>query len=210
MTPIRIVIVDDHRVVSQSLKTYLESFADMQVVGIAPNGEALLEHLREWVPGVVIQDLLMPGGIDGIEAIRRVKRVAPRTKVIALTASTDEARMIGALRVGAEGYVRKDAEPETLLAAIRAVAGGATYLDPAVSRAVLAAATPADDLTDREFDVLRQLVLGRSNKDIAAALALAEETVKTHVGSLLAKLRAENRSQAVVLALKRGLVTLDD
>lgn len=210
MTPIRIVIADDHRVVSQSLKTYLESFADMQVVGIAPNGEALLGRLREWAPAVVIQDLLMPGGIDGIETIRRVKRVAPRTKVIALTASTDEARMIGALRVGAEGYVRKDAEPETLLAAIRAVAAGATYLDPSVSRAVLAAASPADDLTDREFDVLRQLVLGRSNKDIAAALALAEETVKTHVGSLLAKLRAENRSQAVVLALKRGLVTLDE
>ena len=90
------------------------------------------------------------------------------------------------------------------------MAAGATYLAPSVSRAVLAAATPADDLTDREFDVLRQLVLGRSNKEIATALSLADETVKSHVGSLLAKLRAENRSQAVVQALKRGLVTLDE
>ena len=109
MTPIRIVIADDHRVVSQSLKAYLESFADLEVVGIAPSGEALLEHVREWAPAVVIQDLLMPGGLDGIETIRRLKRVAPRTKGIALTASIDEARMIGALRCGAEGYVRKDA-----------------------------------------------------------------------------------------------------
>ena len=210
MTPITLAIVDDHRVVSQSLRSYLESFPDMKVVGIAQSGEALLERVREWKPDIVIQDLLMPGGIDGIETIRRLRRALPRVKVIALTASTDEARMVGALRVGAEGYVRKDAEPETLLAAIRAVAAGATYLDPSVSRAVLAVATPTDDLTEREMAVLRQLVAGRSNKEIASVLALGEETVKTHVGNLLSKLQVGNRSQAVVQALKRGLVSLDD
>jgi len=121
-------MVDDHRVVARSLKAYLESFADLKVVGIAASGEELLKHLQEWQPQVVLQDLLMPGGIDGIETIRRASQRASSVKVIALTASTDEARMMGALRAGAAGYVRKDAEPEVLLAAVRAVARGKTYI----------------------------------------------------------------------------------
>src|SRR5512141_1064903 len=131
MTPISIAIVDDHRVVARSLKAYLESFSDLKVVGIATSGEELLRQIREWKPQVVLQDLLMPGGVDGIETTRRISECAPSAKVIALTASTDEARMMGALRAGAVGYVRKDAEPEVLLSAVRAVARGRTYIDPA-------------------------------------------------------------------------------
>ena len=108
----------------------------MKVVGIAVNGEEFLEHLAEWKPDVILQDLLMPGGIDGIETTRRILQAAPLSKVIALTASIDEARMMGVLRAGAVGYVRKDAEPEILLAAVRAVARGRTYIDPSVSKQI--------------------------------------------------------------------------
>jgi len=206
---ISIALVDDHRVVSRSLESYLESFPDLTVVGVAASGEELLEHLDAWKPDVILQDLLMPGGMNGIETTRRILARAPTTRVIALTASVDEARMMGVLRAGAAGYVRKDAEPETLLAAVRAVAQGKTYIDPSVGRLAVAGAG-ADELTARETDVLRHLALGRSNREIAAALDIGDETVKTHVGNLLSKLGVENRAQAIVQAVKRGLVSLEE
>ncbi len=207
MSALRIVVVDDHRVVARSLQSYLESFPDMQVVGIASSGEELLAHLADWNPDIVIQDLLLPGGIDGIETTRRVRELAPAVRVIALTASMDEARMAGVLRAGASGYVRKDAEPEILLAAVRAVARGKTFIDPSVSGRFFPG---TDDLTPRELEVLRLLANGRSNKEIANALEIGDETVKTHVGNVLGKLQAENRAQAVSHALKRGLVMLEE
>jgi DNA-binding NarL/FixJ family response regulator len=206
---IRIALVDDHRVVTRSLKAYLESFPDFEVVGIAAGGEEVLQHLSEWRPQIVLLDLLMPGGWDGIETTRRILERAPDVRVIALTASLDEPRMMGVLRAGAAGYIRKDAEPETLLAAVRAVARGKTYIDPSVARQALGAA-PREDLTARETEVLRRLAQGLSNKEIAEALAISEETVKTHVSNVLAKLEAENRAQAIVQALKRGLVSLEE
>ena len=210
MSVISIAIVDDHHVVTHSLKAYLESFADLKVVGIAASGEELLDHLGQWQPQVVLQDLLLPGGIDGIETTRRITQRFPDVRVVALTASMDEARMMGVLRAGAAGYVRKDADPETLLAAVRAVARGKTYIDPAISRQMLQAAGASEALTARETEVLRRVALGLSNKDIAAALAVGEETVKTHVTHVLSKLHVENRAQAIVQALKRGLVSLDE
>jgi two-component system, NarL family, response regulator LiaR len=210
MTPIAVVLVDDHRVVTRSLKAYLESFPDLKIAGIAASGEELLEHLDAWKPDVILQDLLLPGGIDGIETTRRTLARMPGARIIALTASIDEARMMGVLRAGALGYVRKDAEPEILLAAVRAVARGRPYIDPGVSRQIVQAGTAGEDLTPREVDVLRHLALGRSNREIAGALGIGEETVKTHVGHVLAKLQVENRAQAIVQAIKRGLVTLEE
>jgi NarL family two-component system response regulator LiaR len=210
MSVISIVLVDDHQVVTHSLKAYLESFPDLKVVGIAASGEELLAHLDHWRPQVVLQDLLLPGGIDGIETTRRITQRYPDVRVVALTASMDEARMMGVLRAGAAGYVRKDAEPETLLAAVRAVSRGKTYIDPAISRQMLQAASSSEILTARETEVLRRVALGLSNKDIAADLAVGEETVKTHVTRVLSKLHVENRAQAIVQALKRGLVSLDE
>ena len=209
MSPITIVLVDDHQVVTHSLRSYLESFPDLKVVGIASSGEDALAHLDEWRPDVVLQDLLLPGGIDGVETTRRMVQRQPGIRIVALTASMDEARMVGVLRAGAAGYVRKDADPETLLAAVRAVARGRTYIDPAVAHQMLDGAA-AEVLTARETDVLRHIVRGLSNKEIAAALAVGEETVKTHVTHVLSKLQVENRAQAIVQALKRGLVSLDD
>lgn len=211
MNVVSVVLVDDHRVVTQSLKAWLESFPDLTVVGIAVSGEELLQHLAEWKPDVILQDLLMPGGIDGIETTRRILHAAPSAKVIALTASVDEARMMGVLRAGAVGYVRKDAEPETLLAAVRAVARGRTYIDPSIGKQILMQPEAThDELTPRETDVLRQLALGRSNKEIATALSIGEETVKSHVGSVFAKLQVENRAQAVVRAIRLRIVALED
>lgn len=209
MNAIRIALVDDHRVVSRSLQAYLESFPDLSVVGIAASGEELLDRLDEWRPQIVLQDLLLPGGITGIDTTRRIVERSPSTRVIALTASTDEARMMGVLRAGAAGYVRKDAEPETLLAAVRAVARGRTYIDPSVGRQ-LARIDGSNDLTPREVDVLRQVALGLSNREVAAALGVSEETIKTHVTHLLAKLGVDNRAQATVQGLKRGVVSLDE
>jgi two-component system, NarL family, response regulator LiaR len=224
---IRIALVDDHRVVTTSLKAYLESYPDMRVIGVAASGEELLRKIVEWSPDILLQDLVLPGGIDGVETTRRVTAMGLPTRVIALTASMDEARMMGVLRAGAVGYVRKDAEPETLLAAVRAVAAGRTYIDPAVGRQLvqtrlkpgptsnlsqvrLKPDATTEELTPRERDVLRQLALGRSNHEIAGALDIGDETVKTHVARVLAKLGVENRAQAIVQALKRGLVGLEE
>ncbi len=211
MTPIRLALVDDHRVVTASLKAWFESFPDIRVVGIAASGEAALERAADWSPEVVLQDLLLPGGIDGITTIRRLRELLPAARVIALTASIDEPRMVAALRAGASGYLRKNAEPETLLTAVRAVAGGRTFIDPAVADRIAGAADlPVETLTPREMDVLRLLALGRPNREIADALGLSDETVKTHVSHLLAKLQVENRTKAIVEALKRGLVAIEE
>ncbi len=209
MPRISVALVDDHRVVARSLRAYLESFADIEVVGVASSGEELLAHLGEWQPAVVLQDLLLPGGLDGIETTRRIRQRFPAVRVVALTASVDEARMMGVLRAGATGYVRKDADPEMLLAAVRAVASGRTFIDPSVAGRAIETASPRDQLTAREAEVLRHVAMGRSNKEIAGALFIGEETVKTHVASVLSKLQVENRAQAIVQALRRGLVTLE-
>lgn len=207
MNRIRVAIVDDHRVVSRSLSAYFALFEDLLVVGAAASGEELIERLDEWRPDIVVMDLLLPGGIDGIETTRRVRTRDKRVRVVALTASTDEARMTAVLRAGASGYVRKDADPETLLAAVRALAAGKNYIDPNAAGAL---AMPAEALSARELDVLRQLARGRANKEIAATLAIGEETVKTHVSNLIAKLDAENRTEVIVQALRRGVLSLDE
>jgi DNA-binding NarL/FixJ family response regulator len=207
---ISVAIVDDHRVVSRSLQAYLQSFPDVTVVGIAASGEEILARYDDWRPDVVLQDLLMPGGLDGIETTRRIVQRHPSARVVALTASSDEARMMGVLRAGAAGYIRKDAEPETLLAAVRAVAGGRTYIDPSIGRQIARGRATADNLTARETEVLRSVALGLSNKDISRVLGIGEETVKTHVAHVFLKLQVENRAQAVVQALKRGLISLEE
>jgi len=119
MDTIRLVLVDDHRVVRRGLRSFLEAFPDITIVGEASSGEEVLEKIEGWLPDVVVMDLLMPGGIDGIETTHRVRSITPHTQVVVLTAHTDDARVVAALRAGAIGYVRKDAEPEILLAAVR-------------------------------------------------------------------------------------------
>lgn len=212
--PIRVVLVDDHRIVRRGLRSFLEAFPDITVVGESSSGEQALEQVEGWLPDVVIMDLLMPGGMDGIETTRRVRSITPHTQIVVLTAHTDDARVVAALRAGAIGYVRKDAEPEILLAAVRAAARGQSMLDPAVAGTVLQDLVSSTeirrDLTERELEVLRLLAHGRTNREIAEELVLGEETVKTHVGNILAKLHLAHRTQVVVHALKQGLISLDE
>jgi two-component system, NarL family, response regulator LiaR len=214
MSLIKVVLVEDHRVVSRSLHTYLESFNDIKVTGIAVSGEEALKRLKEWSPDVVVMDLLMPGGMDGIEATRLVRSRFPGMRIVVLTASTDEARLIAALRVGAIGYVRKDAEPEILLSAVRAAARGLSVIDSSLAGTALldlAQGEPRkDDLTERELMVVRQLAYGQSNREIADALFIGEETVKTHLGNILSKLQLTHRTQVLIYALKHRIISVDD
>lgn len=214
ITPIQVVLVDDHHIVRRGLRNFLESFEDMRVMAEAANGEELLAQIETWLPDVVIMDLLMPGGIDGVEATKHARIRSPHTQVVVLTASTDEARLVGALREGAIGYVRKDAEPAVLLEAVRGAARGQTVLDPNVAGSVMEELVEhsqiIDELTTREKEVLKQLAHGQTNREIGTALSIAEETVKTHIGNILAKLHLAHRTQAIVYALKMGMVTLDE
>lgn len=211
---IKVVLVDDHRIVRKGLHSVLKTCEDMQVVGEAANGEEALEHMEEWMPDVVVLDMVMPGGMDGIEAIRRLRTLTPHVKVVVLTSYADDARVVMALKAGAIGYVRKEADPELLLASIRAAAHGQSLLDPAVANALMNELTSGGrhntNLTEREQAVLRQIALGQTNKEIATVLMITEETVKTHVGNILTKLQLAHRTQAVIYALKKGLITLDE
>lgn len=212
--PIRVVLVDDHHVVRRGLQSYLETQPGIAIVGSASNGEEVLEKIERWLPDVVVMDMLMPGGIDGIETTRRLREITPHTQVVVLTAFTDDARVIGALRAGAIGYIRKESDPAMLLTAIRAAVQGQSTIDPTIAASVLEemshAPLPGLALTERETEVLRQLANGLTNKQIADALIIGEETVKTHVGNILSKLHLSHRGQAVVYALKKGLLSLDE
>jgi DNA-binding NarL/FixJ family response regulator len=151
----------------------------------------------------------MPGGIDGVETTRRLLEMHPKIGVVALTASTDDARMTAVLRAGATGYVRKDAEPELLVKAVRAVAAGRTFVDPSVTGEALMA-FPADDLSPREIEVLREVALGRTNREIGERLFISEGTVKTHVARVLLKLELQSRTQLVAYAVKNRYVDVQE
>lgn len=217
---VRVALVDDHAVVRRALGSFLASFADIAVVGEASSGEEALERLESWLPDVLVMDLLMPGGMDGIETTRRARALSPHTQVVVLTSATEDERVVAALRAGALGYVRKDADPQALLETIRAAARGRTLLDPSVAAALLAEATREQTreqtrrlgaaLTERERDVLRLLAHGRTNHEIAVELVITDETVKTHVANILSKLQLAHRAQAIIYALKNGLISLDE
>lgn len=208
---VRLVLVDDHTIVRRGMRSFLESFPDLVVVGEAANAEEALEKLTFWQPDVVIMDLLLPGGMDGFEAIRRINTQANPPRVVALTAYTDEARAIAALRAGAISYVRKDAQPEFLLEVVRAAARGKSMLDESITNALLHEAEPAPmALSAREMEVAVLVARGLSNRQIAQELVLSEETVKSHVGNVLAKLGLTQRSQVTIYALRQGWVKLEE
>jgi NarL family two-component system response regulator LiaR len=210
---IRVLIADDHAVVRQGLRTFLELQDDIEVIGDACDGEEAVAAALDGRPDVVIMDLVMPG-LDGIEATRRILRERPATRVIALTSFLDDEKVLPAVRAGAAGYLLKDVEPEQLVRAIRTVHGGEALLHPAATATVMREladhAEPADEadlgLTGREREVLTLVARGLPNKLIARELGIAEKTVKTHVSSILAKLGVTDRTQAALLAVRRGWV----
>jgi DNA-binding NarL/FixJ family response regulator len=210
---IRILIVDDHAVVRQGLRAFLELQDGLEVVGDAADGDAGVREALALAPDVILMDLVMPER-DGIEAMHELRRRLPDTRVIVLTSFLDEDRVLPAIQAGAAGYLLKNVEPSELARAIRAAHRGEAIIDPsAAARLVQALAHgaappgPVDAaLTAREREVLEQIAGGRSNKRIALELGISEKTVKTHVGHLLAKLGVADRTQAALLAVRDGMV----
>jgi DNA-binding NarL/FixJ family response regulator len=209
--PIRIVIADDHAVVRQGLKMFLQDDDDFDVIAEAQNGSEALALAKQHKPDVVLMDLLMPV-MDGITAIGHIRRELPDTEVIALTSVLEDASVVGAVRAGAIGYLLKDTQAEELTRAIKAAANGQVQLSPqAAARLVREVRAPEspETLTERETDVLRLLAQGKANKEIAQALFIGENTVKTHVSSILVKLGVQSRTQAALYARQIGLGPVD-
>jgi two-component system, NarL family, response regulator LiaR len=209
---IRVLIADDHAVVRQGLRTFLELQDDIEVVLDVADGEAAVAAAESETPDVVLMDLVMPG-VDGVEAIRRIRERRPQARVLVLSSFLDDERLFPAVRAGAAGYLLKDVEPRELVRAIRTVHGGEALLHPAVAARLMdefATAAPAepalDVLTSREREVLTLVARGLPNKLIARELSISEKTVKAHVSSILAKLGLTDRTQAALYAVRAGLV----
>jgi NarL family two-component system response regulator LiaR len=215
MDKISVLLVDDHRVVRQGLRDFLELQDDIDVVGEAGSGEEGVKLAQEFLPDVVLQDLVLPG-IDGVEATRRIKAVSPSTRIIVLTSFADDDKVFPAIKAGAISYLLKDVQPEELARAIRAAQRNEAVLHPEVASKLMQefnAPRPAENqveqLTEREMDVLRLIARGKSNKEIADTLIISEKTVKTHVSNILSKLHLADRTQAAIYALRQRLVPME-
>jgi DNA-binding NarL/FixJ family response regulator len=209
---IRILVTDDHGVVRQGLRMFLELDPELEVVGEAANGQEALRAARELRPDVVLMDLLMPV-MDGIAATGAIRAEMPEVEVVALTSVLEDASVSGAVRAGAIGYLLKNTEAEELHRVIKAAANGQVQLVPeAASRLMREVRAPEspEALTAREIEVLKLLARGRANKQIAHELVVGEKTVKAHVSSILAKLGVQSRTQAALHAIRIGLVSMDE
>ena len=214
---ISLLITDDHALVRQGTRAFLELQADLTVIGEADSGEAAIRMAAELVPDVVLMDLVMPG-IGGVEATRKVKQVSPHSQIIVLTSYHEDEYIFPALRAGALSYVLKDVGPDELADTVRRAARGESVLHPRVASRVVQELRGArrdtpnlfTDLSDRELDVLRLIADGCSNAEIANKLCISEKTVKGHVSNILSKLHMMDRTQAAVFAWQQGLVARRD
>jgi DNA-binding NarL/FixJ family response regulator len=210
---IKVLLVDDHAVVREGLRAFLELQDGLQVVGEAEDGEQAVLVADRLRPDVILMDLMMPK-LDGVGAMRLLRDRVPDARVVVLTSFLEDERLLPAIQAGAAGYLLKNAEPAELARAIRAAHAGEAIIDPTVAARLVSALAdgsraigdPREQLTRREREVLELIVRGRSNKRIAFELGIAEKTVKTHVGHLLAKLGVTDRTQAALLAVRKGLV----
>jgi DNA-binding NarL/FixJ family response regulator len=215
MGTISIVIADDHELVRYALETVIDAEDDMDVVAQACDGAEAVERVTELEPDLLLLDLHMPE-MDGVEVCQAVRVDVPDTKVLILTSFDDDDEVFGALSAGAHGYIMKDVAPRSLLETIRGVAEGRTVLDAAVAQRILegreekGSSGGAEGLSPRELEVLGLMAEGLTNREIAEKLWISEATVKTHVSHILAKLGQSDRTKAVLVAIKRGLVRLED
>jgi len=215
-TPIRVLIVDDHALVRKGTRALLATEHDIEVVGEADNGADAVALAQTLHPSVILMDLVMPR-MDGIEATRQITSRQPGVRILVLTSFAADDKVFPAIKAGALGYLLKDSSPEELVRAIRQVHQGEPSLEPSIARKVLSELThppkqppTTDPLTERELTVLRLVAQGKSNRDIAEQLVIAEITVRTHVSNILSKLHLASRTQAALYALREGLASLDD
>ncbi len=215
--PLTVLLVDDHALVRQGVRAFLETEPDIAVVAEAGSGEEAVRLATEHAPDVALMDLVMPA-LDGVEATRRLTRASPRTQVVVLTSYYEDEHIIPALRAGALSYLLKDVGPEELVAAVRKAAAGEAVLHPRVAARVVRELradqkeTPAPwhELSERELEVLRLVADGLANTEIAGLLVISEKTVKSHVSNILSKLHLEDRTQATAYAWRNGLIQRTD
>jgi NarL family two-component system response regulator LiaR len=213
---ITVLLVDDHAMVRQGVRTFLETQADLSVVGEAGSGEEAVRLAAQHVPDVVLMDLIMPD-MDGVEATRKVKQVSPRSQVVVLTSYHEDEHIFPALKAGALSYILKDLSAEELAVAVRKAAVGEAVLHPRVASRVIRElqglrsekVNPFTELSERELEVLKLIADGMSNAEMAAKLVLSEKTVKGHVSNILSKLHLADRTQAAVYAWREGVVRKD-
>ena len=214
--PITVLLVDDHEVVRQGVRFFLEAHADFVVVGEAESGKAAIKLAEEHVPDVVLMDLVMPE-MDGVEATRQVKNISPRTQVVVLTSYHEDEHIFPALQAGAISYILKDIRMEELADAIKRAAHDEVTLHPRVAARIIQELhgtkrdeiNPFTELTNREMEVLKLIANGLSNSEIAGQLVITEHTVKGHVSNILSKLHLADRTQAAVYAWRKGVVQRD-
>ena len=209
--PIRVLLVDDHSVVRQGLRMFLDLDPELEIVGEAGDGQQALDEIAKLKPDVVLMDLLMPK-MDGIEAITQARESHPDVEIIALTSVLEDKSVVGAVKAGAIGYLLKNTEADQLCKAIKLAAEGQVQLSPEASTRLmkaLRAPQATEGLTERENEVLILLARGCSNREIAERLTITEKTVKTHVSNLLGKLGVKSRTQAALYAWQNGLVEND-
>jgi two-component system, NarL family, response regulator LiaR len=211
---ITLLITDDHLVVREGLRAFLETQPDLEIIGEAASGEEAIALTREFAPDVALMDLLMPG-IGGIEATRQLKKISPRTQVIILTSFHEDSQILPAIQAGALSYLLKDVKPSELITAIRKTARGEVVLHPFVAERLMQALHTrpnsetegvTTELSKRELEVLRLIAEGISNSNIAERLFISEKTVKSHVSNILSKLHLADRTQAAVYAWRTGIV----
>jgi NarL family two-component system response regulator LiaR len=212
---IGVLIVDDHQMVRQGLRFLLEQQDGIQVIGEAADGPSAIQAVRALAPTVVLLDLFLPGQ-DGLSVLTQLKHDRPATEVLMLTSSQDDQHLLAAIRAGALAYLPKTAGVDQVVTAVRAAARGESVLEPRIAarlvrevRQATVRRRPLDQLSPRELEVLAALARGRTNRQIARALQIGEETVKAHVSSILAKLQLADRTQAAIFGLQQRLVPLD-
>jgi NarL family two-component system response regulator LiaR len=211
---IRLLVVDDHTVVRKGIIAMLDTEPDLTVIGECSNGQEAVDSYDRLKPDVVLMDLVMPV-MDGVEAIREIKRTNPKARILVLTSFTSDERVFAAIEAGATGYLLKDSDPEDLVKAIHQVQHGESSLHPMIARKLLNELTQQsakkknndEELTDREVEVLKYIAKGLSNQDIAEQMVVSKPTVHTHVSNILSKLQLSNRTQAALFAIKEGYIT---
>ena len=213
---IRVLVVDDHAIIRKGIRAVLDLVPDIELVGEADNGIQAVKLEKELEPDVILMDLMMPE-MDGIAAIKEIKKQQPKARILVLTNFAGEEMIFPAIKAGAVGYHLKDSSPEMLIDAIRQVSQGVASLHPSIAKKVLDELHNSgrqklsdDPLTQREMEVLRRIAQGHENREIAEQLVISEATVRTHVSNILGKLHLASRTQAALYALREGLASLDE
>ncbi|UCD42793.1 MAG: response regulator transcription factor [Chloroflexota bacterium] len=217
-TSIQVLIVDDHAIVRDGIRSLLSTIGDIDVIGEAATGRDAVKLFNRLQPDIVLMDLVMPE-MDGIEAIKAIMELQPEAKILVLTSFATDDMVFPAIKAGASGYLLKDSDSEELVRSIREVQRGESSIDPKIARKLLRELSdppprtpPAevDPLTERELEVLKMVAQGKSNAEISQQLVISEGTARTHVSNILGKLHLASRTQATLYALRRGLASLHD